>query len=229
METLNNNNGVYRFEGFDKNVVSAFSSRKFANVRYPEFLKKLNLSPKNLVTVRQVHGSKVLIVDKRDFPYNETEADGLITQCRGAILGIKTADCVPVSFGDAKNKVVGIAHAGWKGVKAGIISQMLKTFDKKFKTDFSVLQVAIGPAIRKCCYEVGREFMGCFPGFYFGKGDKGHLDLVGALKAILISRGVLERNIFDSNICTVCENETFYSYRKEQQTKERVLSVISMR
>jgi hypothetical protein len=143
------------------------------------------------------------------------------------VLGVRTADCVPVFFWDAVNRVAGIAHGGWKGVKDGIINQMLKIFEKKCGTKMGDLRIAIGPSIRKCCYEVGNEFLGYFPGFYKGKdASKGRLDLVGVIKSRLLKRGVLESHIQDTGLCTVCENKKFFSYRMEAQTPERILSVI---
>ncbi len=179
--------------------------------------------------VKQVHGSAVLWVDKPDPEHVEVPADGLITNTPGLVLGIRTADCVPVFFWDPVRKVAGIAHGGWKGVKDGIINRMLKVFSGQFKTRMEDLRVALGPSIRRCCYEVGKEFLGYFPGFYKAKdAAKGNLDLVAVIKDRLVKRGVPETLIYDTGLCTVCENAKFFSYRVESQTRERILSVISI-
>ena len=179
--------------------------------------------------VKQVHGSAIVVVERPDLELLETPADGLITKVPGLVLGIRTADCVPVFFWDPVRKVAGIVHGGWKGVKDGIIAQMLKIFEKSCGTKMGDLRVAIGPSIRKCCYEVGNEFLGHFPGFYRGKdATKGNLDLVGVIKSRLLKRGIPEGHIYDTGLCTVCENKKFFSYRMENQTSERILSVISI-
>lgn len=220
--------GVYRFASLGGGVTAGFCSRLFDNAKREEFLQALGLSAGKLVMVKQVHGSDIVVAERPDPEFLDTPADGLITKTPGIVLGIRTADCVPVIFWDPVQKVAGIAHGGWKGVKAGIVGQMLKIYEKKCKTKMADLRIAIGPSIRKCCYEVGSEFLGYFPGFYSGKGAKGHLDLVGSIKSMLLKRGVLEAHIQDSGLCTVCENKKFFSYRLESQTLERMLSVISI-
>jgi hypothetical protein len=220
--------GIYRME-LGPGVLAGFHSRVFDQSRRGEFLQTLGLREEDLVMVKQVHGSEVLVIEKPDATMIGRPADGLITKTPGVTLAIRTADCVPVVFWDPVQKVAGIAHGGWKGVKEGIINQMLKIFEKKFKTRAGDLKVGIGPSIRRCCYEVGKEFLGYFPGFYFGKdAAKGHLDLVGVIKSRLIRRGVPEASILDTGLCTVCENKKFFSYRLESQTQERILSVVSI-
>ncbi|HNX69345.1 MAG TPA: peptidoglycan editing factor PgeF [Candidatus Omnitrophota bacterium] len=221
--------GIFRVEILGPGVCAAFSSRTFDNSRREEYLRLLSLDPRQLVMVKQVHGSGVLAVKGTDPGLLEEPADGLITGTPGLVLGIRTADCVPVFFWDASKRVAGIAHGGWKGVKAGIISRMLNGFEREFGTDVKDLKVVFGPSIRKCCYEVGKEFLGHFPGFYRRKdASKGLLDLVGVIRDRLVKRGVPGAQIHDTGLCTVCRNETFFSYRNDSQTQERILNIISI-
>jgi len=221
--------GIYRLEALGKGVLAGFHSRIFDQSKRGEFLQEIGLHLDNLVMVKQVHGSAIVVAERPDPELLETPADGLITKTPGLVLGIRTADCVPVLFWDPVQKVAGIAHGGWKGVKDGIIAQMLKIFEKSCGTKMADIRVAIGPSIRKCCYEVGKEFLGYFPGFYRGKdASKGHLDLVGVIKSRLLKRGIPESQVHDTGLCTVCENKKFFSYRVEAQTRERILSVISI-
>jgi hypothetical protein len=208
--------------------MAGFHSRIFDHSKREAFLNEMGLFSDNLVMVKQVHGSTIVVAERPDPELLEAPADGLITKTPGLVLGIRTADCVPVFFWDPFQKVAGIAHGGWKGVKDGIIAQMLKIFEKGCGAKMGDLRVAIGPSIRKCCYEVGKEFLGHFPGFYSGKGAKGRLDLVGVIKSRLLKRGIPENHIHDTGLCTVCENKKFFSYRMENQTQERILSVISI-
>ncbi|MBU9888656.1 MAG: peptidoglycan editing factor PgeF [Candidatus Omnitrophica bacterium] len=192
-------------------------------------MRALSLDPGRLVMVKQVHGDQVLWAEEAGPKVLEVPADGLITRVPGLALGVRTADCVPVFFWDPARRVAGIAHGGWKGVKKGIIGRMLKAFFQKAKSRPEDLCVAIGPAIRACCYEVGNEFMGYFPGFYRARSaSQGVLDLVGVIKDRLLKRGVPEARIEDTGVCTVCQNRDFFSYRAECKTPERILSVISI-
>ncbi len=221
--------GIYRLDSLGPGVVAGFHSRIFDHSKRGEFLRSLGLRPENLVRVKQVHGSKVVVAENPDRAFLETAADGLVTRVPGLVLGIRTADCAPVFFWDPIRKAAGIAHGGWKGVKEGLLNQMLKTFEKRFKTRTTDLRIAIGPSIRRCHYEVGKEFLGFFPGFYFAQDAlKGHLDLCGSIKSRLVKRGIPEGQIFDAGLCTVCENKKFFSYRVERQNPERMLSVISI-
>ena len=221
--------GIYRLQSLGKGVVAGFHSRIFDHSNREGFFNGLGLFSDNLVMVKQVHGSAIVVAERPDPELLETPADGLITKVPGLVLGIRTADCIPVFFWDPVQKVAGIAHGGWKGVKDGIIAQMLKIFEKSCGTKMGDLHVAIGPSIRKCCYEVGKEFLGYFPGFYRAKDTvKGNLDLVGVVKGRLLKRGVSEAHVHDTGLCTVCENKKFFSYRLESQTPERILSVISI-
>lgn len=221
--------GIYHVEVLGPKVCAAFSSRLFDHSRRDEYLKTLSLKPENLVMVRQVHGSSIVVVKHNDPSLLDAPADGLITKVPGLVLGIRTADCVPVFFWDVSRKVAGMVHGGWRGVKDGIISRMLNAFEREFGSKTSDLKIVLGPSIRQCCYEVGKEFLGHFPGFYHQKDNtKGYLDLVGVIRDRLIKRGVLDAHIHDTGLCTVCENKTFFSYRVERQTQERILSVISI-
>lgn len=222
--------GVYRLHGWGDDVCIAFSTRRFDNAHREDFLHALSLPPQKLVMVKQVHGDAVLWVDRPLSSEEEALADGLVTTTAGLVLGVRTADCVPVFFYDSARKAVGIAHAGWKGIQAGIIQRMLKIFLRKLKTPAESLRVALGPSIRECCYEVGKEFLGYFPGFYRQKNaSKGSLDLIAVIRDRLVQGGVLEANFQDSELCTVCENQNFFSYRAEGCTKERILSVICLK
>ena len=89
--------------------------------------------------------------------------------------------------------------------------------------------MAIGPCIRQCCYEVGEETLDGFSGFYHSVDrGKAYLDLVGKVGAELVGSGVAPNRIYDCEICTACRNDSFYSYRRERGTSERILNVISL-
>lgn len=211
---------------FDHQIIAASSSREFDRDQYGDFLTRLGIPPDSLQLVKQVHGNEIAYADGSGPLDPALEADGLMTDMRRVALGIQTADCIPVFFWDAVQKIGGIAHAGWRGVKAGIASKMVRQFREDFDSRLSTIQVAFGPAIRECCYEVGQEFRDYFPGHFRTMAPgKGHADIVGAVKAELIAAGLLPSQLFDSGICTVCQNHRFFSARREK-TSSRILSIL---
>ena len=229
-EKIEASSGIYRLNAFESSdVIVAFSGREYRASEKNLFLKELGIPENRLALVKQVHGEHLLKVEDPEKLSPNTLADGMVTCTEDVALGVLTADCVPVFFWDSKKNVIGIVHAGWRGVLHKITGKMLQAFQLNFKTNPSDVQVALGPAIRKCCYEVSDEFNSFFPEFYeesLKKEKHGHLDLVGAIVHNLKEQGVLENNIYDSGICTVCKNKKFFSYRSESKTKERMLSVI---
>ena len=222
--------GVYPVSFSSRPVTAAFSGREFPAAKRNSFLNQIQIEPEKIQWVRQVHGAGIILADAENPIDPMPEADGLIVNSPGMALGILTADCVPVFFWDPMQEVAGLAHAGWRGLKAGIISKIVQRLRQEFESKPSTLQVALGPAIRSCCYEVGEEFKEFFPDFYIQSmvPGKGHVDLLGAAKAELTAAGVPAPLIWDSGICTSCQNARFFSARKEK-TLERIASVIQLR
>ena len=108
-----------------------------------------------LVTLRQVHSDLIHCVDS--LPAHPMTGDGLITQTTGLVLGILTADCLPVLLVDPKRRAVGIFHAGWRGTVKRIVEKGVGEMRCSFGSPPRELKAAIGPGIRACCYEVGPE------------------------------------------------------------------------
>lgn len=226
--------GVHRIHCFDSHVSAAFSGRQFDATKRGDFLHELHLDPDKLVLLKQVHSANICLVSESHQPGTATAADGMICATPGMVLGILTADCVPVFFSDEKKCVVGIAHAGWRGIHHGIVRKMVQAFKQNFMSNTEDILVAFGPAARKCCYEVGDEFSEIFPDFYSAskvpsRSHKGHMDLIAAITYELQTEGIRADQITDSGQCTYCQNDEYYSYRADSGTKERILSVISLK
>lgn len=221
--------GIYSLNFFGPEVLAGFSGREFDNAHHSDFLAGLGISPSRFTKPKQIHGSEILLVDSMECVNEATEADGLMTQIPGLAIGIMTADCVPVFYWDPKNKVAGLAHAGWRGIHAGIVGKMLTLFSKYDSVRPETLQIALGPSIRQCCYEVGEEFKLYFPDYFEPVSDtpKGYVNLIKAVKEELLRRGVQRKNIFDCEICTSCSNAAFFSARRDK-SPERILSVIQI-
>ncbi len=223
--------GVYPWGVFTPAVKAAYSGREFPRSRTDVFLQQAGFLAGACVRVRQVHGNRVLSVKASELPSLEVEADGLFTAERGLVLGILTADCLPLFFEGGAGSVVGVVHAGWRGLKAGIIEEALGVLRRDFGILPDRLRTAVGPGIRACCYEVGSEFQAYFQKTYRSAGRenaaKGTIDLAEEARQIFIREGVQPAMIFDSGVCTSCRSDLFFSYRAERTTSERILSAIA--
>jgi purine-nucleoside/S-methyl-5'-thioadenosine phosphorylase / adenosine deaminase len=111
--------------------------------------------PWPLVTVRQVHSDLVHCIHGN--PKDPPVGDGLVTDTPGLLLGIQTADCLPVILADVKRRAIGVFHAGWRGTVKRIVEKGLGEMQRWFKSSPGDIQAAIGPGIHNCCYEVGEE------------------------------------------------------------------------
>ena len=109
----------------------------------------------SLITIRQIHSDIIRHVDA--IPHDPLSGDGLITSTPGLLLGIQTADCLPVILVDPKRRAVGIFHAGWRGTLSRIVEKGVGEMHRCFGTRPRDLKAAIGPGIQGCCYEVGEE------------------------------------------------------------------------
>lgn len=198
-----------------------------------------DIPEQNLVTVNQVHGDKLLIIDEKrqDWRHDEKlEYDGIISAMPGVPIGIKTADCVPVFLADCARRVVGVVHAGWRGTSMGIVARAIDTFMKEFTSTPADILAVIGPAIGPCCYEVDESVFHHFDNkrgeesfFARGKEDgKWMLDLPAANKSQLLDAGVPPENIFSADICTSCNRDTFFSHRGERGGTGRQLSFMML-
>lgn len=198
----------------------------------------------DLVAGQQVHGTKVAVVtDKekgrgsRSYAEALPETDAMITASPGLVLSTYHADCVPLFFLEPQNKVVGLAHAGWKGTLGGIGGRTLELMATRFNIDPASCLVGIGPSIGPCCYEVGIDVAAPFmKGFPYGRkllepgiDAKWYLDLWAANKRQLIDAGVKEGNIFVSSLCTSCHRDIFFSYRANKRNTGGLAAVIAIR
>jgi len=190
----------------------------------------------HFVSVLQVHGDTVHRVEKPvSHGWEEAaaiRADALLTSVPGVVLTILTADCVPVLLYDPVRKVIGAAHAGWKGSRLGIVTGTLKRMQDDYGSRPGDIRAVIGPAIGGCCYEVDPElaehFLGIDGAVLPGKSGKPHLDLKRVNRHQLIEAGVSPEHIETSSVCTACDHARFFSYRKEGGCDGRFMSCIML-
>lgn len=190
---------------------------------------QLRIDPQKIYTMRQVHGHRVLTVTQDSFPQQGDlpQADAMITNTPNIFLSVRTADCLPIFIYDPAKRAIGLVHAGWRSTSENIARVTLWLMEKQFRSSPSDLRVAFGPSIRPCCYEVGEEFKDVFPQDVVRKGLNLYLDVAGANKKQLIETGVKAENIFDVELCTMCDPK-FFSFRRDKEKAGRHLSLMSL-
>jgi polyphenol oxidase len=191
-----------------------------------------------LATAWQVHGDGVKIVGNQiDVNNSEEKFDALVSDLESILVGVKTADCVPVLLGDPKTKAFGAVHAGWRGTVESIAVKATEKMREEFGTNPKDLIAAIGPAATCKNYEIGQDVIDAFSE-KFSESEKlftptrdGHalIDLYRANKNQLLSIGVAAENITVAPFCTMERTDLFFSYRVEKRLygkTGRLLSVI---
>jgi len=195
-----------------------------------------------LVTVRQVHGVVVQVAGRGSGPLSTPDGkavlqgDGLVTNEPGLMLGVQTADCVPVLLADTRMRTVGAFHAGWRGTVARIVEAGVGTMGERFGSRPEDLIAAVGPSIGPCCFEVGDEVAAAFASELVSVRSSGkpHVDLWEANRRQLLAAGVPSSAITVLGECTVCSRtrqgrRKYFSHRAEHGVTGRMLNVIGVR
>ncbi len=200
------------------------------------FLSALGLDYSKTLWTKQVHGSNVVIADENTIPSPSLEADAIVTDRPNIPLFIVAADCVPILLWDPVRRVIGAAHAGWRGTAMCVVAEAVRTMERAFGSLPQDIHAGIGPSIGPCCYEVGEEVVSvydeCFPGwpdlFPDRYGSKAKLSLWESNRKQLIDIGLESENIEVAGSCTACNTDIFYSERKEGRPSGRFCGVISL-
>jgi len=186
--------------------------------------QQIGVSPDRFLSVHQIH-SPDAVVATGPWQGDKPRADALVTRTEGIALGVTAADCGPILLVDPTARVIGAAHAGWKGALTGVLESTIDAMEK-LGAERGGIVAAIGPLIRQRSYEVGGEFVERFidadaeNGMFFLPGERnGHamFDLAGFIRMRLENAGVLM--IDDVGIDTYSD-ERFYSYRRSVHRKE---------
>jgi YfiH family protein len=221
-------------EGWDRfpGLVHGFSGRLQET---PAALSQAQEGNLTLCTVKQVHGDEIIVVSQHERAWNERpEADGMITSEAGLLLGIASADCVPVLMVAPQQGLVAALHAGWRGTLKGISVRAVEMLATNWSVDPASLWVALGPAIDGCCYEVGVEIGESLlqrwhissPTAWRPQGKKGFLELREINLVQFEHAGVPREQMQLAGPCTFCDSPRFASYRREGPNASRQLSVI---
>jgi hypothetical protein len=206
-----------------------------------ESLRRLGAEGMRLKTVRQIHSNRVYVLNEacaRDTP-ERPEADGLLTALAGQVLGVRTADCLPLLLIDRRGQAIATVHAGWRGTRQAIAAKAVQSMQANFGSEPEALEAAIGPGIAVCCFEVGCEVAEQFdPSLVVSPPPKAsqsrspadlpgssaedpsvqprpHVDLVEANRRQLLEQGIPAHRIWSTDQCTCCQTGSFFSYRRD--------------
>jgi polyphenol oxidase len=187
--------------------------------------EQLGVTPERFLSVWQTHSPDVVVTTGPWQGETRPLADAIVTRTEGLAIGATAADCGPVLFVDPGARVIGAAHAGWKGALTGILESTVDAMEK-LGAERSGIVAAIGPLIRQHSYEVGGEFVERFieadaenGRFFIPSARSGHsmFDLAGFIRMRLENSGVL---VIDDTGIDTYSDERFYSYRRSVHRKE---------
>ncbi len=188
-----------------------------------------------LVTLKQMHSSLTRRVSGPDATERASLwGDGLMSDEPGVLLGIQTADCLPILVVDTKRRAVAAFHAGWRGTLKRIVEKGVRSMKDEFGSDPGDLAAAIGPGIGSCCFVVGPEVRDLFRSQFsyaddlFREQPDLHLDLAEANRRQLVAAGLQQQSIFITGECTRCRTDRFFSYRAERGKTGRMMAVIGI-
>jgi YfiH family protein len=202
-------------------------------------LAEMGAGGRPLVEAQQVHGSEVAVVgsDARAAAERAGGAlclagmDGLLTEERGIVLAIYVADCLAIYLHHRARPAVGLAHAGWRGLAAGMAGKFVHRALEAYGGAAGDLQVLLSPCIGPCCYEVGEEvarLFGDVPGAVERSRGKPRVDLRRVAVAQLEGAGLGRQQIEALSECTCCGRERLASYRAEGEGCGRNVALIAL-
>jgi len=191
-----------------------------------------------LLSVKQVHGTDALILNR---PLTEADRfdggwDALVTDQPGVTVAVRTADCVPVLIYDRRRRAVAAVHAGWRGAVAEIVPKTIDLLVERFHVTEADLRISIGPSAGPCCYEVDepvlsalRQRMPEWESVVRGaEGGRARLDLKKLVRRQVERVGIAPAHVTAVNLCTICHDDLFYSYRREGRVNGTMVSGITL-
>jgi polyphenol oxidase len=187
-----------------------------------------DMNSDNIMYLFQIHGNEFHVIDKNNFKnVCGNDGDAIITKDKNISIGVFTADCVPILIVDSVRKVVAVIHAGWKSTYLNIGKKVIEHMINSMECKPEDIIAALGPSIGPCCFQVGEEVADKFN--YVYKKDNGYfVDLWKENANQIFSCGISEDRIFSSNLCTVCNSDMFYSYRRDNGRTGRLGTFIQM-
>lgn len=200
----------------------------------------LELDIEKLTKPNQMHTNNVEVIDKPHTLEELKDTDGLITNNPNLVLATTNADCILYLVYDPKKKVIANVHSGWRGSYQRIIEKTIDKMIEKFNSNPQDIIICICPSIRRCCFEVEKDVKDMFyERFNFipkldqyivngYKENKFYIDTVGINNCLLQAKGIKKENIYDCNICSVCNSDMVHSYRAEKEEFKLSAAIISL-
>ena len=211
-------------------------------INYEILSRTLSLNLFDMVKTSQTHTANIRYATEEDKGkiFDETpgynDVDGLITDKKNIAISTSHADCTPIFFYDPVKKVIGMAHAGWRGTIKNIAGIMVQKFVMDFNSNPKDIIAVIGPSLGQCCFEVDKDVAEIilstnkdYEKFMKIKGIKYHFDLWTINKYILLNEGLKEENIEISELCTKCNNDLFFSHRGQKGKRGLMSGIIMMK
>ena len=183
-----------------------------------KFLAKNSLSDVFVVTASLMHESRVVEVAKVSQDQIIDNCDALITKQKGVALTVTAADCLALYFYDPVKEIIGIAHAGWRGVLKNIAAEVINSFVYDHQSNPQDIVVYFSPHIKVCHFEVADDLVCEFDAKYIEKRDgRTFINLEAVVKNQLLQQGVESGNIKIDSECTYCEESKYFSYRRDRK------------
>lgn len=224
-------------EGYFSSLNMSFSSGDDAariRTNRKRFWDALGLLPEQCVCCSQVHGTTVVTVTEKDSGRGAMDkesalpdCDCLITDVPGLVLTMNFADCTPIWLYDPVRQAVALVHGGWRSAAQNIGAAALSAMKEAYGTEAKDVYAALGPTIRSCSFEVGKDVLTAFQRVLSGEElamvvqekERGvyFFNLPAAHKRLLLHAGILSRHFEDIHICTYCHDDLFFSHRKASQ------------
>lgn len=209
---------------------------------YKTLCQANNMNYKNIIKANQAHTDNIIEIREKNAEEKidtKEYSDGLITNKKDLILATTNADCILFLFLDPIKKVIANVHSGWKGTLQEISVKTVKKMKEIYNCNPKDIIVCICPSIRKCHFEVEQDVyemfynqfkkLGNINSFIEQKKDKWHIDTVLINKILLKQEGILEENIEDSSICSVCNKDKIHSFRAEGKNYGLATAIISLK
>lgn len=200
---------------------------------FGDYIKSQKLQGYKIFRAGIIHSNKVEVVGKEEQEKIIAGCDGLVTNIKDNLLTVTVADCFPVYFYDPGENTVGIVHAGWKGIISNIIPHAIRSMKKSFNSNPSNLLVGVGPGIQKHHFEIKKDVLSKFENysnFIKLSNNLYFVDLPGIINLQLLDFGVNSANIEVSQVCTDCEENKYFSHRREKTANvQAMLAYIGIR
>ena len=211
------------------NLIHGFTTRAIAD-DFEKIAAAHKIASGNIFALKQIHSDIVICLDEHSDLQNLPEGDALVTNQKNILIGVRTADCLPILICDKAHHAIAAVHAGWRGLVKGIVLKTLHTMMRRYGSTSTDLEIVFGPCLGVKNFEVGDEVVAAFQTafgerFVWDRGDrpvsptgKPHIDLTATARLSCTDNGCRADSMAHIDLCTFERSDLFYSYRRERGT-----------